>query len=81
MPCRRRCCCLLVRCSRRYSSEMRRPLFGRAGPFVVAAGCGWELVGLVSSHVPTVSQAVRRRPVLGVVLIGLLAHHWFVERS
>lgn len=60
---------------------MRRPVFGRFGPYVVAAGCGWELVGLVSGQVPTLSQVVRRWPLVGGVVLGLIAHHWWVEQS
>lgn len=59
---------------------MGRPLFGRAGPYVVAGVCGWEIVGLVSDRVPTVSELVRRCPVLGVALLGGLAYHWWVEQ-
>lgn len=60
-------------------TRYRRPLFGRHGPNVVAFFCGWELAGLTIPGVPTISQTVRRYPVLGVVLVLALIHHWFVE--
>ncbi len=59
---------------------MRRPLFGRHGRVVVAVLCGWELVALTPGcPLPTLSQVVRSHPPVGVLLLGLLAHHWFVE--
>lgn len=61
---------------------MRRPLFGRHGHRVVAFFCGWELVALCpGSPVPTLSQVVKRHPSVGVLLLSLLGHHWFVEQS
>lgn len=60
--------------------EMRRPLFGRHGRKVVALLCGWELVALFpGSPVPTISHTVEHHKVFGAVLLGLLAHHWFLE--
>jgi len=59
---------------------VRRPLLGPRGPAVVVFFCGWELVALlVSGRVPPVTHVVRKHPWFGVVLLSLLAHHWFVE--
>lgn len=60
--------------------KARRPLFGRHGRKVVAGLCGWELVALLpGSPVPTISHTVNERKLLGVALLGMLAHHWYVE--
>lgn len=59
---------------------MRRALFGRHGRKVIGGLCGWELVALLpGSPVPTISALVERKRAVGVVLLGLLTHHWFVE--
>ena len=59
---------------------MRRALLGPLGPWVVRVLCAWELVALMpGSPVPTVSETVDRHPWFGLLLVGLLAHHWFVE--
>ncbi len=64
------------------SPRLRQPLFGRHGKGVVAFFCGWELIALApGSPVPTLSETVKRAPVVGVVIMGLLAHHWFVEAA
>lgn len=60
---------------------MRRPLFGRHGRMVVALLCGWELVALGPGPLPTLSECVKRRPIVGVVLLGALAHHFFIEET
>lgn len=57
----------------------RRCLFGRHGRTVVLTACGYEVVALVTP-LPTISELVKRRPPLGVVLLLMLGHHWFVER-
>lgn len=58
----------------------RRPPFGRHGRKVVALLCAWELVALIpGSPIPTVSETVDRHPWFGVLLLGLLSHHWYVE--
>ncbi|MFZ5863027.1 MAG: hypothetical protein ACOYXR_09335 [Nitrospirota bacterium] len=58
----------------------RRPLLGRFGPYIVAGVCGYELAALAVDGVPTVSDMVRRHPLLGVGVLVMLAHHWFVEQ-
>jgi hypothetical protein len=45
---------------------------------VVAVLCGWEVVALFSP-LPTISQMVKRQPLLGVALIALLVDHWWLE--
>lgn len=60
--------------------DMRRPAFGRHGRWVVAVCCTWELVALPQqSPVPTISETVDRHPWFGLILLGLLAHHWYLE--
>jgi hypothetical protein len=62
-------------------ARLRRPPFGRHGRKLVVALCGWELIALTGrTPLPTVSQMATRRPVLGALLLVLLAHHWFVEQ-
>jgi hypothetical protein len=62
--------------------RLRQPPFGRHGNKVVAFLCGWELLALPHrSPIPTVSQTVGRAPVFGVALLGLLAHHWYLEEA
>lgn len=61
---------------------MRRELLGPAGPWVVRLLCGYELVALAPrSPLPTISTVVRRHPPVGVLLLGLLAQHWFLEAN
>lgn len=64
------------------SPALRRPVLGRHGKPVVAFFCGWELLALTpGSPVPTLSETVKRFPVLGIAIMSLLAHHWFVEAA
>lgn len=60
---------------------MRRdPLLGPHGRKVVVVLCGWEIAALAPrSPLPTLSRVVQAHPSLGVLLIALLAHHWWVE--
>jgi len=58
----------------------RRSPLGSHGRKVIAFLCAWELLALApGSPVPTISQTVERYPLFGVLLLSLLAHHWFVE--
>lgn len=60
---------------------MRRALLGPAGPWVVRFLCGYELAALAPrSPLPPITTIVRRHPPLGVLLIGLLFHHFYVEQ-
>lgn len=59
---------------------VRRPLLGRWGQPITAAVCAYEAVALIPGvPLPTISQIVWRRPWVGLVLLGLLSHHWLVE--
>lgn len=58
---------------------IRRSPFGPYGKVVVLGLCGYEVVAVGSGRCPTLSYLVRKFPVLGWVLLTLLAHHWFVE--
>ena len=58
---------------------MHAPLFGRYGPKIVVGLCGWEIVGLMPGPIPPLTHVVRRAPVVGVVILALLADHWFFE--
>lgn len=59
---------------------LRRPPFRHHGRKVIAAFCSYELASLVpKSPLPTISEMVRRRPVVGLMLLALLSHHWFLE--
>lgn len=40
--------------------------------------CGYECIALVTP-LPTISELVKRRPPAGVVLLAMLAHHWYLE--
>lgn len=63
-----------------FAPRVRRPLFGRHGHKVVAGFCLWELVALLpKSRVPTVSKTVTTHKPFGYVLLGMLAHHWYLE--
>lgn len=43
--------------------------------------CSWELLALLGLvPIPTLSQSVRKIPTLGWVILGLLAHHWYLEK-
>lgn len=58
----------------------RRPPFRHHGRTIIAALCGYELLALPErSPLPTISEVVNRHRLLGVMLLGLLGHHWFVE--
>lgn len=47
---------------------------------MVAALCGWELAAIhKASPVPTLSAMVKRYPVVGMLLLVLLTHHWYLE--
>lgn len=60
----------------------RRPLFGRLGCHVVAAGCGYELAALCpGSPLPPITAIVRRWPPFGVLLLLALAHHLLFEEA
>lgn len=60
----------------------RRPVFGPHGRKVVAFLCTWELSALTpGSPIPTVTETVRRVKPFGVLLLGLLAHHWYLEAA
>lgn len=60
--------------------RLRKPVCGKYGQTVVAVLCAWEIAALPkSSPVPTISEVVRRAPLVGVVLLCALLHHWFVE--
>jgi hypothetical protein len=64
----------------RIAVTVRRPLFGRHGRKVVAGLCAWELVALVpGSPVPTISHTVSKKKPVGWALLGMLAHHWYLE--
>jgi hypothetical protein len=58
--------------------RLRRPPFGRHGKRVVALLCAYEVVAL-HTPLPTITAIVRQFPLLGVLLLALLAHHWFIE--
>ena len=59
---------------------VRRALFGRHGRKIIAAFCLWEIVALMpGSPVPTISEVVDDHPGIGLALLAVLAHHWFVE--
>lgn len=61
--------------------KIRQPLLGRFGQPVVAALCTYEALALLPFvPLPTISEIVWRYPEVGVTLIGLLGHHWFVEK-
>jgi hypothetical protein len=60
---------------------MHAPLFGRYGSKIVGGLCGWEIMGLLPhSPIPPLTHLVRRHPAVGVVLLVLLADHWYFER-
>lgn len=60
-------------------SRYRRPVFGRHGRKVVAVLCAYEVVALWVPWLPTISEVVKRWPLVGVLILALLGHHWFVE--
>lgn len=65
---------------REFAPRVRQPLFGRHGHKVIAGFCLWELVALIPhSKVPTISKTVTTHKPFGYVLLGLLAHHWYLE--
>lgn len=58
----------------------RRPPFGPHGQKVVAIGCVWEVLALIDGvPIPTISETVSKRPWFGWFVLGLLAHHWWLE--
>lgn len=61
--------------------RLRRPLFGRHGRRVVIALCSWEVAALLTRRVPTLSELVRRSPLIGAALLGALVHHWYIEQE
>jgi hypothetical protein len=55
-------------------------LFGSHGRKVIAGLCGYECLALLpGSPLPTISELVDRYPIIGFVLLGALAHHWYIE--
>lgn len=57
-----------------------RPVFGRHGKKVVGGLCGWELVALIpGAPIPTLTAIVKKVHPVGFIILGLLAHHWYVE--
>lgn len=59
---------------------MRRPVFGRHGPWVVRALCSYELVALLpGSPFPTLTKISDRHRWLKWGLVGVLGHHLFIE--
>ncbi len=61
---------------------IRTPLFGSFGPWIVRILCAYELVALSRGvPLPTLTSVVRRRPQIGVVLLGLLTQHLYLERD
>lgn len=59
--------------------NLHRAAFPNHGRKIVAGLCTYEVAALFT-QLPTLSELVRRRRLLGVGLLGLLAHHWFLER-
>lgn len=58
----------------------RRPPFGRHGRTVIVAGCAYEILALLDPvPLPTISELVRRHPVVGVALLALLGQHFWLE--
>lgn len=58
----------------------RRAPFRHHGRSVIGALCAYELIALPQrTPLPTISEVVNRHRPLGVVLLTLLGHHWFVE--
>ena len=61
-------------------SVVRRSPFGRHGRAVVAGCCAYEVAAIApGSPLPTISELVKRQPVLGVCVLALLAQHWYLE--
>lgn len=44
---------------------------------VVAGLCAWEIAAITTGRVPTITTLNRRHPVIGVVLVGALALHFW----
>ena len=44
---------------------------------VVAALCTWEVAAITTGRVPTITALNRRWPVVGAVLVGALALHFW----
>lgn len=44
---------------------------------IVAALCTYEAVAICTSRVPTITALNRRHPIVGVVLVGALALHFW----
>ena len=44
---------------------------------VVTALCAWEVAAITTGRVPTITTLNRRHPVVGVVLVGALALHFW----
>lgn len=59
-------------------ARLHRPVFGSRGREVIFGACGYEIVALISP-LPTISELVKRHPTLGVTILLLLAHHWYLE--
>lgn len=57
---------------------VRRPLPG--GTILVLTLCAWEVYAILTrQRQRTITAHVRRRPVLGIITLAALAHHWYVE--
>ncbi len=61
--------------------RLRKPLLGPVGQPLTAALCAYEAIALLPwVPLPTISEIVWRHPEAGLVLLGLLGHHWFIEK-
>lgn len=57
---------------------VRRPL--PAGNVLVTTLCSYEVAMMLTrSSQRTITAHVRRRPILGILILAALAHHWYVE--
>lgn len=57
---------------------VRRRLPG--GSILVTTLCTWEVYAMLTrSSQRTITAHVRRRPILGVLILLALTHHWFIE--
>lgn len=56
----------------------RPPLRGYGRPFLAAA-CAYELTALYRPELPTISELVKRYPMLGVGILAALGHHFYLE--
>lgn len=58
----------------------RQPLHRGRGKELLSVIFGYEMVAVWTKCCPTISRLVKRHPIIGIIIIVALIHHFWVER-